>query len=143
MAIQSKDLITIFKSYSRSNPLPIDSTMVQESVEAATSYASAGNAYAGQILSVLDTNSNTYKIYILQPGDDGYTLTEFKSGSSEPAFEYVKVVSELPGTGMVQGCLYINTTDKTGSIYDGSCGAIRCPAAPSCKPHRCPCRCRA
>lgn len=120
MAIQSKDLITIFKSYSRSNPLPIDSTMVQESVEAATSYASAGNAYAGQILSVLDTNSNTYKIYILQPGDDGYTLTEFKSGSSEPAFEYVKVVSELPGSGMVQGCLYINTTDKTGSIYDGS-----------------------
>lgn len=120
MAVQAKDVITIFKAYSRSNPLPIDSTMVQDSVAAATTYASAGNAYAGQILSVLDTDTNTYKIYILQPGDSGYTLTEFKSGSDEPAFDYVKVVTELPGSGMVEGCLYINTTDKTGSIYSGS-----------------------
>lgn len=116
----STNVITLLKAYSRSNPLPIDSTMVQDSIASATTYASAANAYAGQILSVLDTDTNTYKIYILQPGEGGYTLTEYKSGSDEAEFEYVKVVSELPGSGMVEGCLYINTTDKTGSIYDGS-----------------------
>ena len=108
------------KVYVRGTALPLDTTAVQESVAAASTYAASPTAYAGQILSVLDTGTNAYKIYILQPGDSGYTLTEFKSGSDEPAFEYVKVVTEDPTMGMVEGCLYINTTDKTGKIYDGS-----------------------
>lgn len=108
------------KVYVRGTALPLDTTAVQESVAAASTYAASPTAYAGQILSVLDTGTNAYKIYILQPGDSGYTLTEFKSGSDEPAFEYVKVVTEDPTVGMVEGCLYINTTDKTGKIYDGS-----------------------
>lgn len=108
------------KVYVRGTALPLDTTAVQESVAAASTYAASPTAYAGQILSVLDTDANVYKIYMLQPGDSGYTLTEFKSGSDEPAFDYVKVVTEDPTVGMVEGCLYINTTDKTGKIYNGS-----------------------
>ena len=108
------------KVYVRGTALPLDTTAVQESVAAASTYAASPTAYAGQILSVLDTDTNVYKIYMLQPGDSGYTLTEFKSGSDAPAFDYVKVVTEDPIEGMVEGCLYINTTDKTGKIYNGS-----------------------
>ena len=117
--IQAKDKLTLLKAYFRSNPYPVDADMVKDSIEAATTYAKSATAYAGQMLTALNTDTNKYELYVLQPGDSGYTLE--KPGVDAAAVkQYVVVVDALPGSNQVEGVLYINTTDKTGSIWKES-----------------------
>lgn len=118
--ILAKDRLTLLKAYFRSNPYPVDADMVKESIAEATAYAQGATAYAGQMLTALNTDTNKYELYVLQPGDSGYTLE--KPGVDASAVkQYVMVVSELPNSNQVEGVIYINTTDGTGSIWhDGA-----------------------
>ena len=118
--IQAKDRLTLLKAYFRSNPYPVDADMVKDSIEAATTYAKGATAYAGQMLTALNTDTNKYELYVLQPGDSGYTLEKPGVDASQLK-QYVVVTDSLPGSNQVEGVLYINKTDSTGSIWtDGS-----------------------
>ena len=118
--IQAKDRLTLLKAYFRSNPYPVDADMVKDSVEAAQTYAKGATAYAGQMLTALNTDTNKYELYVLQPGDSGYTLEKPGADASQLK-QYVVVTDSLPGSNQVEGVLYINKTDSTGSIWtDGS-----------------------
>lgn len=59
-----KELLTVVKSYSRANPLAIDSTALWDSQEAASTYAKQPNAYAGQIITA--KVNGKYKAFVLQ-----------------------------------------------------------------------------
>lgn len=83
MKIEAKDKIVAVKSYARSNPLPLDSTSLYDSLEAATLYASQANAYAGQTISVLV--DGVYKIFTLQPASGGGLRLAEVGGSSGPS----------------------------------------------------------
>ena len=117
--IQAKDKLTLLKAYFRSNPYPVDADMVKDSVEAAQTYAKGTTAYAGQMLTALNTGTNKYELYVLQPGDSGYTLEKPGADASQLK-QYVVVTDSLPGSNQVEGVLYINTTDKTGSVWKDS-----------------------
>lgn len=110
------NVISWFKPLSRSESFPIDASSVQESLSAAQSYKSNPIAYAGQVLSVLNTDTNKYELYVLQPGDDGYTL-EKPGVDAANLKQYVMVVDSLPASNQVEGVLYINKADSTGSIW--------------------------
>lgn len=50
----------------RGNPIPIDNTMVWYSLQEAEDYAATGaTAYVGQLLSVVDEENNTTKVYVI------------------------------------------------------------------------------
>lgn len=117
MAIDSKNLLVWVKAMSRSQAYPLDASEIQESLDAAKVYASSPIAYAGQTIKALVDGK--YKTYILQPSESGYQLEEAGSGASDIK-QYVVVDSSLPDSDQEQGILYINTTDKTGSIWNGS-----------------------
>lgn len=113
------NVVVSAKSYSRNGSFALDFYSKFESLLEAQTYASGPIAYAGQPITVLNTDSNKYEQYILQPGDSGYTLE--KPGVDPAAVkQYVVVVDSLPGSNQVEGVLYINTTDKTGSIWKES-----------------------
>lgn len=110
----SYNLLVWAKAMSRNGAFPLDNSSVYESNELATTYAQSPTAYGGQIISVKEEGK--YELYVLQPGDDGYTLE--KPGVDASAVkQYVMVVDSLPGSNQVEGVLYINKTDKTGSIW--------------------------
>lgn len=93
---------------------PLDSSEVYESLADAQTYAKSPTAYGGQLIKVLENDK--YEQYILQPSADGFTL-EKPGVDPDQVKQYVQVVDTLPTTGMVEGILYINTTDKTGSVW--------------------------
>lgn len=113
------NVISWFKPLSRSESFPIDASSIQESLSAAQSYTSNPIAYAGQVLSVLNTDTNKYELYVLQPGDSGFTLEKLGADASQLK-QYVMVVDSLPASNQVEGVLYINKTDSTGSIWTDS-----------------------
>ena len=115
--IEQKNLLVWLKAMSRPNPLPLDDSSVWETKEAAVEYAKKANAYAGQVLTALD--GGKYKTFVLQPGEKGYTLEEVGAVHQSDLKQYVFVVSQLPSEGIVEGALYINTTDKTGQVWEG------------------------
>lgn len=117
MAIDSKNLLVWVKAMSRGQGIPLDASEIQESLDAAKLYASSPIAYAGQTIKALVDGK--YKSYILQPSEAGYQLEEIGSSSSGIK-QYVVIDSSLPESDQEQGVLYINTTDKTGSIWNGS-----------------------
>lgn len=114
--IEQKNLLVWLKAMSRPNPLPLDESSVWETKEAAVEYAKKANAYAGQVLTALD--GGKYKTFVLQPGEAGYTLEEVGAVQPSDLKQYVFVVSQLPTEGIVEGALYINTTDKTGQVWE-------------------------
>lgn len=117
MAIESKNLVVAAKVYSRGIAAPLDASSVYTSLSEAQTYAQNPIAYAGQIITVLE--SNKYVPYILDGEAGSYTLS--KVGVDASAVKnYVQVVTELPSSGQEQGVIYINTTDSKGYIYNGS-----------------------
>lgn len=118
MAIESKNLLVWVKSMSRGQNLPLDASEIYDSYSAAETYASSAIAYGGQTIKAL-LDDGKYHEYILQPSDAGYVLEEC-GGSTTYSKQYVMVVEELPDSGQEEGILYINTTDSTGSIWNGS-----------------------
>lgn len=115
--LDSKQLLVALKAYSRANALPLDSTEVWDSMDEAKNYIQQANAYAGQTIKVLV--GDTYKSYNLCPTESGYELREVGVSASDLK-QYVVVAEQLPKANQEQGVIYINTTDKTGSIWNGS-----------------------
>lgn len=110
---EAKILMSL-KSYQRSNPLALDASSVWDSYGEAETYASAANAYGGQIITA--KVDDTYKAYILQPSEGGYQLQEMGSDPSDLK-QYV-IVGTRPGSGQEQGVIYID--DNIGYIWNGS-----------------------
>lgn len=115
MAIESKNLLVWIKAMSRGSNLPLDSTEIHDSLEAAQTYANTPTAYAGQTIKALVDGK--YKSYIIQPSESGYTLEESGSTSSNVK-QYVQIVDVLPASGQEEGIIYIS--DTTGSIWTGT-----------------------
>lgn len=110
---EAKILMSL-KSYQRSNPLALDASSVWDSYGEAETYASAANAYGGQIITA--KVDDTYKAYILQPSEGGYQLQEMGSDPSDLK-QYV-IVGTRPGSGQEQGVIYID--NNVGYIWSGS-----------------------
>lgn len=119
MAIESKNLLVWVKAMSRGQALPLDASEVYGSLAEAQAYAaSSAIAYPGQTVKALHEDG-TYHSYVLQPSESGYTLSEVGAVSASDLKQYVQVVEALPESGQVEGVLYINETDGTGSIWIG------------------------
>lgn len=108
-------ILMSLKAYQRSNPLALDASSVWDSLEEAQTYASAANAYGGQVITA--KVGDTYKAYILQPGDAGYTLEEVGAVSPSDLKQYV-IIGTRPGSGQQQGVIYID--NNVGYIWNGS-----------------------
>lgn len=118
MAIETKNLLVAVKAYARGNAIPLDSSEVHESLEAAQTYAKSATAYAGQTIKVLQNGK--YETYVLNGSKGAYTLDKIGVDQSQLK-NYVQVVSALPETSSAeQGVIYINTTDSKGYIYNGT-----------------------
>lgn len=116
--IDSKNLLVWVKAMSRGQGLPLDASEIHDSLDAANLYASSPIAYAGQTIKALVDGK--YKTYVLQPSESGYQLEEIGASSSVDVKQYVVIDSALPEDNQEQGILYINTADKTGSIWNGT-----------------------
>lgn len=110
---EAKILMSL-KSYQRSNPLALDASSVWDSYEEAETYASAANAYGGQIITA--KVEDTYKAYILQSSEGGYQLKEVGANPSDLK-QYV-IIGTRPGSGQEQGIIYID--NNVGYIWNGS-----------------------
>lgn len=110
---EAKILMSL-KSYQRSNPLALDASSVWDSYEEAETYASAANAYGGQIITA--KVDDTYKAYILQPSEGGYQLKEVGANPSD--FKQYVIIGTRPGSGQEQGIIYIE--NNVGYIWNGS-----------------------
>lgn len=119
MAIESKNLLVWVKAMSRGQALPLDASEVYASYAEAEIYAASATAYAGQTIKVL-MEDGKYHSYTLQPSNAGYELEEVGALKSSDLKQYVVVDDDLPASGMEEGTLYINTTDKSGSVWTGS-----------------------
>lgn len=118
MAIETKNLLVAVKAYARGNAIPLDSSEVHESLEAAQTYAKSATAYAGQTIKVLQNGK--YETYVLNGSKGAYTLDKIGVDQSQLK-NYVQVVSALPEISSAeQGVIYINTTDSKGYIYNGT-----------------------
>ena len=110
---EAKILMSL-KSYQRSNPLALDASSVWDSYEEAETYASAANAYGGQIITA--KVDDTYKAYILQPSEGGYQLKEV--GANPSNLKQYVIIGTRPGSGQEQGIIYID--NNVGYIWNGS-----------------------
>lgn len=109
-----KELLTVVKSYSRANPLSLDSTALWDSQEAASTYAKQPNAYAGQIITA--KVNGKYKAFVLQ-GENGNCTLEAVGADPSALKQYV-IVGTRPESGQQQGVIYIDT--NVGYIWDGA-----------------------
>lgn len=107
-------LLTVVKSYSRSNPLAIDSTSLWDSQSEAENYAKQANAYAGQIITA--KVNGKFKPFVLQ-GENGNCTIEPLGADPSQLKQYV-VVGARPQQGQQQGVIYIDT--NVGYIWDGA-----------------------
>lgn len=117
MAIESKDLLVQLKAFARAGALPLDATEVQENKAAAEAYIRTPNAYAGQTLKVLE--GGKYISYVIDGTPGNLTLSKVGVDQSQLK-QFVKIVDALPEEGQEQGVIYINSTDRKGSIWNGS-----------------------
>lgn len=112
--LNENQILMALKAYQRSNPLPIDASSVWESYEEAETYASAANAYPGQVITA--KVEDVYKAYILQPSEGGYQLKEVGANPSDLK-QYV-IVGTRPGSGQEEGVIYID--NNVGYIWNGT-----------------------
>lgn len=111
---EAKILMSL-KSYQRSNPLALDASSVWDSYGQAETYASAANAYGGQIITA-KMDDNTFKAFILNPSDSGYTLAAI--GADTSSIKQYVIVGTRPGSGQEQGIIYID--NNVGYIWNGT-----------------------
>ena len=109
-----KELLTVVKSYSRANPLALDSTALWDSQEEATNYAKQPNAYAGQVITA--KVGGKYKAFVLQGTNGNCTLEPV--GADPSAMKQYVIVGTRPESGQQQGVIYIDT--NVGYIWDGA-----------------------
>ena len=109
-----KELLTVVKSYSRANPLALDSTALWDTKQEAENYAKQPNAYAGQVITA--KVDGKYKAFVLQ-GENGNCTLEAVGADPSALKQYV-IVGTRPGSGQQQGVIYIDT--NVGYIWDGA-----------------------
>lgn len=109
-----KQLLTVVKSYSRSNPLALDSTSVWEQQNEAENYAKQANAYGGQIITA--KVDGKYKPFILQ-GENGNCTIEPIGADPSQLKQYV-VIGTRPISNQEQGVIYIE--NNIGYIWNGN-----------------------
>ena len=107
-------LLTVVKSYARSNPLALDSTSLWDSQAAAENYAKQANAYGGQIITA--KVNGEYKPFILQGENGNCTIKPLGTDPSQLK-QYV-VVGTRPEENQEQGVIYIE--NNIGYIWDGA-----------------------
>ena len=112
-----EQLYVVLKSASRTEPLPLDSTEIWDSLSNAQAYIQEANAYAGQTIKA-KLNDGKYHTYTIQPSDNGYFLEELCSPGNLK--QYVTIVDKLPDTAQEQGILYIHKKENTGYIWNGN-----------------------
>lgn len=112
---ESNKLLVAVKSYSRGNPLALDASSVWESQSEAQTYANSAIAYGGQIITA-KMDDNTYKAFILNPSDSGYTLTAI--GADPSGRKQYVIIGTRPDSGQEQGIIYID--NEVGYIWNGS-----------------------
>lgn len=106
-------LLTVVKSYARSNPLAIDASSVWESQAEAEIYAKEANAYGGQIITA--KVNGEYKAFILQGENGNCTIKPF--GVDESQLKQYVVIGTRPVESQEQGVIYIE--NNIGYIWDG------------------------
>lgn len=109
-----KELLTVVKSYARSNPLALDSTSVWNEKAEAENYAKQANAYAGQIITA--KVNGEFKAFILQGENGNCTINPLGADPSQLK-QYV-VVGVRPESNQEQGVIYIE--NNIGYIWNGS-----------------------
>lgn len=110
MAISSIDKLVAIKSFALSNPLPLDSREIYDTLEAAREYAAtSATAYAGQTIKVVE--NGTVTAYNLIPSlDEGvnYTLS-FVAGGEGGGVQNVT-------TSAVEGNIKVSLVEGDGII---------------------------
>ncbi len=106
-------LLTVVKSYSRSNPLAIDSTSLWGTEAEAQNYAKQANAYAGQIITA--KVGGKFKPFVLQ-GENGNCTIEPLGADPSQLKQYV-IIGTRPESNQQQGVIYID--GNVGYIWDG------------------------
>lgn len=109
-----KELLTVVKSYARSNPLALDSTALWDTQAEAENYAKQANAYAGQIITA--KVDGEYKPFILQGENGNCTINPLGADPSQLK-QYV-IVGTRPDSNQEQGVIYIE--NNIGYIWNGS-----------------------
>lgn len=112
---ETNQMLVAVKAYTRGNPLALDASSVWDSQSEAQTYANSAIAYGGQIITA-KMDDNTYKAFILNPGDSGYTLTAI--GADPSSIKQYVIVGTRPGAGQEQGIIYID--NNVGYIWNGS-----------------------
>ena len=112
---ETNQMLVAVKAYTRGNPLALDASSVWESQGEAQTYANSAIAYGGQIITA-KMDDNTYKAFILNPGEGGYTLTSL--GADPSAIKQYVIIGTRPGSGQEQGIIYID--NNVGYIWNGS-----------------------
>lgn len=107
-------LLTVVKSYARSNPLAIDASSVWESQAEAEIYAKEANAYGGQIITA--KVNGEYKAFILQGENGNCTIKPF--GVDESQLKQYVVIGTKPVESQEQGVIYIE--NNIGYIWTGT-----------------------
>nr|WP_297935469.1 hypothetical protein [uncultured Blautia sp.] len=107
-------LLTVVKSYARSNPLAIDASSVWESQAEAEIYAKEANAYGGQIITA--KVNGEYKAFILQGENGNCTIKPF--GVDESQLKQYVVIGTRPVESQEQGVIYIE--NNIGYIWTGT-----------------------
>ncbi len=109
-----KELLTVVKSYARSNPLALDSTSVWDTKAEAENYAKQANAYGGHIITA--KVDDKFKAFILQ-GENGNCTIEPLGADPSTLKQYV-IVGTRPESNQEEGVIYIE--NNVGYIWNGS-----------------------
>lgn len=109
-----KELLTVVKSYSRANPLALDSTSLWDTETEAQNYAKQANAYAGQIITA--KVGGKFKPFVLQ-GENGNCTIEPLGADPSQLKQYV-IVGKRPESGQQEGVIYID--GNAGYIWTNS-----------------------
>lgn len=108
-----QELLTVVKSYSRSNPLAIDSTALWDTKVEAENYAKQANAYAGQIITA--KVDDEFKAFILQGENGNCTIKPL--GADQSQLKQYVIIGTRPEDNQQQGVIYID--GNVGYIWDG------------------------
>ena len=118
MAVDSKNLLPVIKSYDRLNAIPLDSSEVHDSVSDANAYLYSGKAYPGQTIKVKNLDGK-YDSYVVG-GQVGNLTLDRLSVDVGLVKNYVQQVDQLPEKADAeQGVVYINSSNGKGYTFNG------------------------
>lgn len=118
MAVDTKNLLPVLKSYDRLNAIPLDSSEVHDSMDEASSYLHSGKAYPGQTIKVRNLDGK-YDSYVVG-GQIGSLTLDRLSVDVGLVKNYVQQVDQLPNkSDAEQGVVYIDSSTGKGYTFNG------------------------